>query len=172
MCELYDAVGFDRLERPQRRGIIHSKDRSVDADADGQREQRQRGKARIPAQRSQCIANVLEEAIEQRQSASLAMSFAELRDTAKMQPRSAQRFIRRKAAAPVVFCEQIEVRLQLLAEIAVQTRGSEERPDAVKKLAHRGHRFAICSRRPMVPATRSQSRASAASCLRPDVVML
>src|SRR5579883_2974209 len=98
------------------------------------------------------------------------MRFLKLGYAAEMHPRRAAGIGGRRAAALEIGGQQVQVHLEFLVEIAIEVAGVEEGSDAFEK-SHESYPFVICSRRPMVPATRCQSRASWASCLRPARVM-
>jgi hypothetical protein len=141
-----------------------AEDRGAGADAKSDDQDREGDKPGVAAQRAKRIVEILQEGIEERNAALLAVSLAELRDPAQFQPRSTTRLFRRHAAANMLLGQHGRVRFEFLLQFALERTGANRWSRELDTLQP-----SVPSRStfPMTPETCSEFSVSAISCLRP-----
>ena len=129
---------FNR-QRAQHHHVDHAENHGVDADAEGQRQDRNRGKSRSFAESAHGVANVLDQRFKPLQAASVAICFGGLGEAAELDERGSAGFFGGHAAREVGLGFHFDVRAELVIEVAVEPVGSGQRADTREKDAMPRH---------------------------------
>ncbi len=148
---------------------VGENDRAADADGE-QRDRRERGAA-VAHQRAPGEAEILPQRVDAGQHARVVERLTCLRDAAELAPRGEPRLGVRQAASAVLVGQQLEVRLQFLAQLVLATPTGQRTDEACEQHAQARHDSGS-KRRLTISTVRAHSCASASSCLRPAAVML
>ena len=139
--DLHHPFGLLRLQGAQRHGVVSREHRGIDTDTHRQGQHRYRCETGILAQRAHGVVHVLEEGIDQRQTARGAMRFLQLGAASQLDLRGAASLFRSHAAADVVLREHRQVRFELFIEIPIQAarpqEGAYPRKQILKSRQHR-----------------------------------
>ena len=126
-------------KRPEEHGVRQGEDRRVRADAERERQHRDRGKERIPAQGAKPITQVASQIVEPRQTALIAHRLHRLRHTPGPDRRRPPASSSGVGAPPLVLGGQFQVQPQLRLELGIPTARTQRAPQARDPLAERGH---------------------------------
>ena len=114
----HDQPGRVRVgERFEQDRLHEAEDRGVRADAEREREHRDGGPARRPAQQADALANVLGHCLERGEAPHLHLVFPDRRDVAELSKGRVARVVCRHAVADEPVREQCQVLLDLLREL-------------------------------------------------------
>ncbi len=169
------------VERLEHDAVDDAEDRAVGADAQRDGDDGDDRVSRRAAELPQTVPEVLHDGLEQDAAALVAHRVLELLDAARLQPREATRLGRVDARRDLLLRQELDVRAQLLVEIALDLLARDqivpEAPKAIEqrhgRLSSRGARRArqvAWSARVMASDTRFHSLTSASSCRRPAAV--
>ena len=89
--ELDETIGLRNRQGPQHDGIQHAEDGRRGANPERERRDGRRGEARTPAQRARRVSEILQEAVDEREPALIAIRFFHLFDSAKFTARGRAR---------------------------------------------------------------------------------
>ncbi len=157
--------------RTEQQSIEHVGEDHRAADADGEQRDRRERRAAVAHQRAPREADVLPQRVDPGQHARVAERLPCLRDAAEFAARGEPRLGVRQAAPAVLVGEQLEVRLQLLAQLVLATPAAQ-RPEQPGEQHAQARHDSGSRRRLTIDTVRAQSCASASSCFRPAAVML
>ena len=134
------------------------------------------GEPGVAPQRPDCVAQILPQGLQRRQTARVTLRFFGLRHAAQPNQRPPPGLFARHARLHVFFRRQFHMRRQFRIEIRIQFPLAEERTHLLQRFPQAGfHRFSpaadIASTRLITSASRRQYAMSAASCLRPSLVI-
>ena len=148
----------------QQDGIEHAEDCGVGADAQRERENGSCGEDRAPAEDSQRVSHVLEEEIDERQTALIAISLLHRLHSTERSPRQVPRLIRMHPSRTVLGGGELEMHLDFFVQLPIEPTGAaEERPEARQPHPHDKSSM----NRVTMPAARAQLAVSACSCVLP-----
>ena len=134
----HEAVGLTERQRPEEQRADDAVDRGRGADAEADDEDGEDREAGVAPQHAERVAQILEQRLEGRQPALIAVRLAELRGRAQRQARGALGLLPRHPAPRVVVDEHREMRLQLVIEVSIERGAPEEGPDAGEEAVERG----------------------------------
>ena len=140
-------------QRLEQHGADDAEDRRVGPDAERQGQDGHRGEGGAVPERAQGEPGVGGEALEPRQSALIADRLGGLGETSRREQRLPARLGRSHAAPDVLGGLQVEMGLQLLAEIGIRAVSGEESDDARERGAKLSH--GVSRRVPRKAAIRS-----------------
>ena len=169
-----NAAGVGHGQRSQV-AVQQTEDGGVRADADRERDDRAGGEARLAHEGTDAVSDVLEQCLEPRQAAPIALVLLELREAAERELRLPCRDLGRHAAALVLGGEQRDMRANLDVEVSVvavaEPPALDPREPGGEPAGHHRGPFGKSRTRPTRPATRSHRAVSAARCFRPAAVI-
>src|SRR5579871_1292480 len=117
--ESQDAVRLGNRKGFQRNRVEGGEDSGIQANAQGECDYSNQCESRILPQHARGEAHVLEESIDLREAASVAIHLFDLREAAEGAARGGGCLVAIHAAAQVVLNEHLEMRLHLFIEIAI-----------------------------------------------------
>ena len=157
--------------RSEQQAIEHVGEDHRAADADGEQRDGGERRAAFAQQCAPCEADVLPQRVDPGQHARVAERLTCLRDAAEFAPRGEPRLGVRQTAPAVLVGEQLEMRLQLLAQFVLAAAAGQRPEQPCEQHAQAGHDSGS-RRRLTISTVRAQSCASASNCFRPAAVML
>ena len=166
--------GALEIEAAEKGGVDDAVTNGVRADAQRNCEDRGSGEPPFLEHQAACESQVLRDILEHAEAARLAVLHMQGSDGAHSDRGLAARLFRRQALADVVFGQHLNVGGQLLREIAIEIGTADNSPkprDEPSEERHEDFLGERLSTRSITPATRSQFRASAASCFLPAFEM-
>ncbi len=146
--ELFGVGVWKRLEK---NSVDDTEDCGVGADAEGEREDRDRGEAGIFAQHAEGETKILKRGFDEGKAAEFAICFFELGIAAKADARGASGFFGGHAAADVFLRRHFEMRVEFVLEFAIddlrRSLRAEARDDGFQKGEHDVSSFRRCEER-------------------------
>ena len=167
------AAGVRQRQRPQHQSVHQAVDRRRAAETQAHHQQREGGEAGVAPQRADRQPQVADDDLEPGHAALVPVRFAKLRDAVELHPGRADRRVARHAGAFQRLGPKLDVRRDLVVQVAIELASGEERGDArqeAMQAAHHDGTFWSCSMRLMTPETRSQFAVSACRCRFPAAV--
>ena len=156
--------------------VHQAEDRRVRADAEREREQGDGGEDGIGGEPPQAVARVLQQHLDPRQPALLAVALRRRCDSAELDERLTPRLLRLEPGAHAVLHVHLQVALQLLGQLAVARAASERsrQPHEPAPDLSRAHQDSCggARKRARIAVASSHLRASRSICLRPARVNL
>ena len=162
-----DLGGTGHRQRAEQQGIGEAEHGGIGADADGQRDDGNRGKTLVSREEPGPVPQIAHQVVEPGQPPLIAKRFHGVLEVARFQPGRSRRALGRLAAALRLLGRQIHVEPQLLFEVTIRSPRADRAPQAVNPFTERTHtspRFtcspsSVC----MIVDVRAQSAFSLAS---------
>lgn len=157
---------------PENQGVHHAERHSVRPDSERQCHDRRDGKARSPAHHSQRVLQIPPSVVEPCERASVSVCLFGLRHAAEAAERRTARFSRRQTLPDVFLDGLLEMRGNLLAQVAIQLTRVKQPAQACQKDTQPSHdTFSrTLKKRATIPVACCHATSSARSCLRPALV--
>ena len=167
-----ELFGVGNRQRADAEGVEQLKDRGIRADAQRERQNRDRGKDRIQTEQPRAMAEVPHERLEEADGVHAIDVLADEGGVAKLSPRRVARVAQRHAAGEVLVDLDRQVRVELARPLVVPAAAEEELRKAHRVplqtsdfLLHAG-----LNTRLMALTISSQRLVCSVSCLRPSGV--
>ena len=156
--------------------VHQAEDRRVRPDAEREREQGDGGEDGVGGEPPQAVARVLQQHVDRRQTALLAIALRRRCDSAELDERLTPRLLRLEPGAHAVLHVQLQVALELLGQLAVARAASEHSGQAHEEAPDRSraHQDSCggARKRARIADASSHLRASRSTWLRPARVSL
>jgi len=137
---LEQAVRLAHGQRTKQQVVHETEQGGAGANTKGERERDDSGKRRTLPQHAHGVAQVLRNRLDERHAPLLPVGLAEQLEAAECAKRFTARVLVRPAAAAVFVNEELQMRRQLLVELAVQPVASHDRatsrPEGAEPIAH------------------------------------
>src|SRR5437773_5115842 len=127
-----EVIRIQDWQRSQAHGVHKSKDRCINADSEGERQHSNRSESRGTPHSADCVAEVLPESIDERDTPRVAAFFFELFDSAKGQPSPPGRLRRIQTRLHVFFNLPLEVKPELLIHLVLYGLPPNQRPQPIE----------------------------------------
>lgn len=131
-------LGFRDRQGTQQDPVDEAKDRNVDADPQGKRENRDSGESRAPPQRAQCVAQVLGQSFKPAPPPGVRAHLFQERRVPELPPGRVSGLLGGHPVLLVVPGLHFQVGLDLLFELALETLATEEHAQSPPELTHGG----------------------------------
>ena len=168
--EQHQPVGVGHRQWPQHHRIEDAERGGRGPDAQSQRQDRDRGETWIATKHATRISKILHEPVDQRQAALIPIHFLHLLSTAECAPRRRTRIFGRKTTADVLLGEKVQMRADVIVQIAIVSTAQDECLHSHRQHAKGCHDYSSSSRF-TIATVRAHVSASAASCFRPARVI-
>ena len=163
-------IGIRVGQRSQGDNVEDAENRRGSPDADGERQDRRDGERRIATELTEREARVLKQRLDEGQPSLITCLILDVLDAAKLAEGFDPRVRRRHASRDVLSDQELEVRLNFLAQPRIMSPFRQRSPEPGSKRAERRHDRSS-SRRLTMATVRAQLSASAASCFLPARVI-
>ena len=126
----------------QHQRIDHAEERRVRADAEGQRDHRDRGESPVAPQHAHRVAHVAPRVLDPAEGSSVAVLFFHLLYSTERAPCGESRLLGCRAAPHVLRGELVQVRAHFFVESGVQLPSQEQRANPRQQCPHQSFRSA------------------------------
>ena len=162
------AAGVRIGQGPEQDRIHHAEHHGVGPDAEAEDEERGRGEAGAAAHHAQGETAVLDDHVQEREAAPVAVELLGLLDASELEEGGAARLFRRQARPDVVRDVHLQVTGQLVVELSLPARAAPEREGAPAQRPQRPHDEAlVAKKRASTAVVCCQSCVSFSTCVRP-----
>ena len=126
-CDGHQFIGIAVGERPHQHAMDDGEDRRVGANANRQRQDRNRSETRLATEHAQRVSEIPDQFFEDRHAPHLPVRLVQVSSIPQLEPRRATSLLVGQTATAVLVNEHREVAVELLREIALSLSVAEDR---------------------------------------------